>query len=53
MLTEKVKGMKLEAVMQLKTEDIIKMLGTELTPSRTKCAVLPLEVLTKAIMQIK
>lgn len=49
MLTEKVKGMKTADVMKLGTDDIIAMLGTQLTPSRTKCAVLPLEVLTKAI----
>jgi nitrogen fixation NifU-like protein len=52
MLTEKVKGMKLDGVMKLKTEDIIEMLGTTLTPSRIKCATLPLEVLTKAISSI-
>ncbi|OGG27324.1 SUF system NifU family Fe-S cluster assembly protein [Candidatus Gottesmanbacteria bacterium RIFCSPLOWO2_01_FULL_48_11] len=50
MLTEKVKGMKVENVLKLATEDILVMLGTELTPSRTKCAVLPLEVLQKAVV---
>jgi len=49
MLTEKVKGMKLAGIMKLQTHDIITMLGTSLTPSRTKCAVLPLEVLQKAV----
>lgn len=49
-LTEKVKGMKLDDVMKLKTGDIIEMLGTTLTPSRTKCATLPLEVLHKAAL---
>lgn len=49
MLTEKVKGMKTSDILKLKTDDIIEMLGTTLTPSRTKCAVLPLEVLTKAV----
>lgn len=53
MLTEKVKGMKLSAVMKLTTQDILTMLGTELTPSRTKCAMLPLEVLTKAVVSLK
>ncbi len=52
MLTEKVKGMKLSSVMKLKTRDIITMLGTALTPSRTKCATLPLEVLTRAVWMI-
>src|SRR5437870_3986871 len=45
MLTEKVKGMKASDIMKLQTKDIIEMLGTELTPSRTKCATLSLEVL--------
>ena len=49
MLTEKVKGMAKKDIMKLTTEDIISMLGTTLTPSRTKCGVLPLEVLQKAI----
>lgn len=52
MLTEKVKGMKVTDAKKLNTDDIIKMLGTTLTPSRTKCATLPLEVLTKALWMI-
>ncbi len=52
MLTEKVKGMKMTDVNKLSADDIIKMLGTTLTPSRTKCATLPLEVLTKAVWMI-
>lgn len=53
MLTEKVKGMKFSDVMKIETGDIIEMLGTELTPSRTKCATLPLEVIHKAINQVQ
>jgi nitrogen fixation NifU-like protein len=49
MLTEKVKGLTTKKVSQLKTEEILKLLGTTLTPSRVKCAVLPLEVLQKAL----
>ena len=49
MLTEKVKGKKVLDVMKLRAGDIVEMLGTTLTPSRTKCATLPLEVLTKAL----
>jgi len=52
MLTEKVKGMKIAGVQKLKTGDIITILGTPLTPSRTKCAVLPLEVLQKALHSV-
>lgn len=53
MLTEKVTGMRLKDVLALGTNDIVNMLGTELTPSRTKCALLPLEVLQKAIISVQ
>lgn len=49
MLTEKVKGMSSEKIKKLSRNDIEDMLGTTLTPSRVKCATLPLEVLQKAI----
>ena len=50
MLTEKVIGMSIKNIMKLATEDILKMLGTSLAPSRIKCAMLSLEVLQKAII---
>ena len=53
MLTEKVKGMNLSDVMKLGAKDILVILGTALTPSRTKCATLPLEVLQKAVVLLK
>ena len=52
MLTEKVKGMSLTHVMQMTVSDIYTMLGMTLTPSRTKCATLPLEVLHKAVVSL-
>ncbi|MBI5619361.1 iron-sulfur cluster assembly scaffold protein [Candidatus Gottesmanbacteria bacterium] len=52
MLTERVKGMKVSAIMKLQTKDILGMLGTFLTPSRIKCATLPLEVLQKAVVSL-
>lgn len=52
MLTEKVKGMKNIEIMKLETNDILAMLGTTLTPSRIKCATLPLEVLQKAVVSL-
>lgn len=45
MLTEKVKGMKIESIEKIYQDDILKMLGIELMPNRMKCALLPLEVL--------
>lgn len=53
LLTEKIKGMKLSNILKLTTADILHMLGTQLTPSRTKCAVLPLEVAQKAVKNLQ
>jgi nitrogen fixation protein NifU and related proteins len=53
MLTEKVAGKKIDMVMQLSSEDILKMVGTTLTASRVKCATLSLEVLQKAVLGLK
>lgn len=52
MLTEKVKSMKVADVMNLTTSDILSLLETTLTPSRVKCAVLPLEVLQTACKKV-
>lgn len=49
MLTEKVVGMRVSDVLKLGTNDVMELLGTILTPTRVKCAILPLEVLHKAI----
>ena len=49
MLTEKVKGKSLQEIKQLKPKDILKLLGVSLTPTRLKCALLPLEVLHKTL----
>lgn len=49
LLTEKVKGMDIKRIMKLTVKDILGILGVSLTPTRIKCAVLPLEVLHKAI----
>ena len=52
MLTERVTGMDIAAIKKLDAKYIFSMLGTTLTPSRTKCALLSLEVLQKAISSI-
>lgn len=49
MLTEKVIGMDVLDVMKLSLKDVEKLLGTTLTPSRVKCAILPLEAIQKAV----
>lgn len=49
MLTEKVMGENIHKIKKLNMQDILDMLGITLTPTRLKCALLPLEVLQKAI----
>jgi len=49
MLTDTLIGKTAKQAKKLKTKDIITLLGTTLTPSRIKCAVLPLEVIQKAM----
>lgn len=49
LLTEHVLGKNIDYVLKLKKENVLDMLGTQLTPTRLKCALLPLEVLHKAL----
>jgi len=42
MLTEKVKGMKIEDIMKIKEEEVINMLGIPISMARMKCAMLGL-----------
>ncbi|MEM4211629.1 MAG: iron-sulfur cluster assembly scaffold protein [Nitrososphaerota archaeon] len=44
-LTEKLIGMRIEDVKSLSRQDILEMLGIELSPVRLKCALLSLKVL--------
>ncbi len=48
MLTEKVKGKKIEEIKNLSKEEIYGMLGIPLTPSRVKCALLCLKAIKVA-----
>lgn len=49
MLTDKIKGLSLQQVKKLTKEDILKMLGVNITPGRIKCAMLGLEAAKKAL----
>lgn len=49
MLTDKVKGMKVEEIKKINQGDILNMLGLSLGPSREKCALLSLNALHKCI----
>lgn len=53
MLTEKVMGMNVSDVMKLTLKDVETLLGTTLTPSRVKCALLPLEAIQKAVQSVR
>lgn len=48
-LTEALKGKSLEAAKKMTKDELLELLGVELTTSRIKCASLPLEALHKLI----
>ena len=54
MLTEKAKSMEIGDLRKLDKSDMLKMLGLgrRLSPTRLKCALLPLEALQKAIAKL-
>lgn len=49
LLTESVKGKPVEAALSLTPDDILALLGVELSPNRLKCALLSLETLKAAL----
>ena len=49
LLTERIKGMATGTVMKFTPKNVYDMLEVTLTPSRVKCALLPLEVIQKAV----
>ncbi len=53
MLTDFVIGKSKNEVMKLQTGDITALIGVELTPTRLKCALLPLEVLQKLLSSVQ
>ncbi|MBS3162447.1 SUF system NifU family Fe-S cluster assembly protein [Candidatus Woesearchaeota archaeon] len=53
MLTEKLKGLTLKQAKAISKDDILKMLGIPLSFMRTKCALLSLKVLNKALEESK
>lgn len=50
LLTEFVKGKTLQEVDNFHKDDILTLLGVELSPARMKCALLPLETLKRVII---
>jgi nitrogen fixation NifU-like protein len=53
MLTEKLKGKSLNQIEKLKNEEIFKMLNIQISPGRSKCALLSLNTTKKAIKNFK
>lgn len=49
MLTERIKGMALDKIMQLKSGDVIKLLSIPISATRIKCATLALVVVKQGI----
>lgn len=49
LLSEEIKGMSIDEVMQISSEEVIDMLGIELGPVRLKCALIGLEAIHEAI----
>jgi nitrogen fixation protein NifU and related proteins len=49
LLSESVKGKPIETARNLGTDDVLALLGVELSPNRLKCALLSLETLKKTL----
>lgn len=47
LLSEEIKGKTLAEVMELKPEFVLELLGVDLGPTRLKCALLPLQAITR------
>ncbi len=53
LLTDEIKGKSVEDALKISKEDVLEMLGVELTTSRIKCATLILEALNSALESYK
>lgn len=49
MLSEEIKGMDIDSVKNLNIDNVLEILGIDLTMTRQKCALLPLEAVKKAV----
>jgi nitrogen fixation NifU-like protein len=49
-LMDEIEGKKLKEIQKMRPEDMLKLLGIELTPSRIKCMMLPLKALQKGMI---
>lgn len=51
LITDKIRGMEKDEIMQLGGEDALQMLGIPIGPVRIKCALLALETVHKALVK--
>ena len=49
LLTDKIKGMKINDVKKMKSEEVIEMLGIPISPARVKCVLLCFEALKRGL----
>lgn len=49
-LMDEIEGKKLKDIQKMQTEDMLKLLGIELTPARIKCMMLSLKALQKGMI---
>lgn len=52
MLTEEIKGKSIAIVAKYDKDTVLRLLGITLTPTRLKCALLSLEIVTKALRNV-
>ncbi len=52
-LSEQIKGKKLDQLAALSWEDLVKLLGIRLLPARINCVLLPWRALTQLLKQLK
>jgi nitrogen fixation NifU-like protein len=53
LLTDEVKGMTVEAAAAYRADDLLELLGIEISPARLKCAMLSLETLDAALADVE
>lgn len=51
MLTDEIRGMTTEDVARLQNQDVLDLLGIEISPARLKCALLSIDTLKKALTE--
>ena len=52
LITDAIKGLSKSDILKLTKDDVLKLLEVELTPTRLKCALLPLEGIHRALATI-